>query len=130
MEEGAALKSHHLSGFVCLFLVSSFEDFEGVVYTTAVVDSAKTWVCHFRMLEAQACLLSVWGRCFREVLVFSLRGVLVVEALVWIQRGVAEGVAEAGILEAGPGALASACWENYSGYSKTKAPHHFQVTPM
>lgn len=82
MEEGAVLKSHYQSGFVFLYLASAFEDFEGVVYTTAVVDPAETWVSHFQMLEVQACLLSVWGRCFQEVLVFSLMGALEVEVLV------------------------------------------------
>lgn len=59
MEEEAALKPHHPSGFVCLFLASSFEDLEGVVYTTVVVGSAKTWVYHFQMLVGQACLPAV-----------------------------------------------------------------------
>lgn len=79
MEEGAALKPRRPSGFVGFFLVSFFEDFGGVVYTIAVVESAKTWAYHFRKLEAQACHLLAWVRCSREVLVFSLRGVLEVE---------------------------------------------------
>lgn len=79
MEEEAALKAQHPSGFVCSFLVSSFEDFEDVVYTTAVVDSVETCFCQPLVLEAQACLLLGWGRCFQEVVLASPREVLEVE---------------------------------------------------
>lgn len=79
MEEEAALKAQLPSGFVCPFLASSFEDFEDAVCTTAVVDSAETWICQILMVEAQACLLLGWGRCFQEAVMVSPRGVLEVE---------------------------------------------------
>lgn len=129
-EEEAVLRCHHPSGFALLFLASSFGDFEDAVYTIAAVDPAETWVSHFLTLEAQVCLLSVWGRCFREVLVFSLMGVLEVEVPVEIQRGEVEGVAEAGVLETELGALLPACRERYSEYNKTKGLYHFQMTAM
>lgn len=36
----------HYSGFACLFLVSTFEDFEDAVYTIVVVCPVKTWIYH------------------------------------------------------------------------------------
>lgn len=45
MTDEVVLKPHHPSGFACFFLVSFSEDFEGVVCTTAVVDSVDHVKC-------------------------------------------------------------------------------------
>lgn len=102
---------HHLSGYACLFLASTFEDFEDAVYTIVVVAPVK-------MLEG---LLSVWELgCFLEVLVFLLTAVQEAEEPAVVLWASAEEVMVVGALVVVLGALALPTQESLFENSMTE----------